>query len=107
MGFTRLAAMLYVTMINLVSGNCVYLCVLFLFYFILFFLPKILKQNKQTNKMTWQVLIVSGMSLMTPKIDTPQTSTPGSYPLGDLIHAALQSKEYLGEASAGTGTLTY
>lgn len=44
---------------------------------------------------------------MTPESDTPPTSTPDSYPLGDLIHAALQSKEYLGEASAGTGTLTY
>lgn len=43
---------------------------------------------------------------MTPEPDTPPTSTPDSYPLGDLIHAALQSKEYLGEAPAGTGTLT-
>lgn len=61
----------------------------------------------QKKKIKKQVLIVSGMSFMTPETDTPQTSTPGSYPLGDLIHAALQSKEYLGEASAGTGTLTY
>lgn len=44
---------------------------------------------------------------MTPEPDTPPTSTPDSYPLGDLIHAALQSKEYLREASAGTGTLTH
>ncbi|XP_070779070.1 seizure protein 6 homolog [Enoplosus armatus] len=50
--------------------------------------------------------LVSGMSFMTPEPDTPPTSTPDSYPLGDLIHAALQSKEYLGEASAGTGTTT-
>lgn len=42
---------------------------------------------------------------MTPEPDTPPTSAPDSYPLGDLIHAALQSKEYLGKASAGTGTL--
>lgn len=42
---------------------------------------------------------------MTPEPDTPPTPTPDSYPLGDLIHAALQSKEYLGETSAGTGTL--
>lgn len=46
------------------------------------------------------------MSFMTPEPDAPPTSTPDSYPLGDLIHAALQSKEYLGEASAGTGKLT-
>eukprot|EP00064_Thunnus_orientalis_P015369 superscaffoldBa00002838_g15421 len=50
--------------------------------------------------------LVSGMSFMTPEPDTPPTSTPDSYPLGDLIHAALQSKEYLGQASAGTGTTT-
>lgn len=42
---------------------------------------------------------------MTPEPDTPPTSPPDSYPLGDMIHAALQSKEYLGRASAGTGTL--
>lgn len=45
------------------------------------------------------------MSFMTPEPDTPPTSPPDSYPLGDMIHAALQSKEYLGRASAGTGTL--
>lgn len=39
---------------------------------------------------------------MTPELDTPPTPNPDSYPLGDLIHAALQSKEYLGRASAGT-----
>ncbi|XP_010769238.1 seizure protein 6 homolog [Notothenia coriiceps] len=50
--------------------------------------------------------LVSGMSLMTPEPDTPPTPTPESYPLGDLIHTALQSKEYLGEASASTGTAT-
>ncbi|XP_059204493.1 seizure protein 6 homolog isoform X1 [Centropristis striata] len=66
MGFTHLAVMLSVTMIQLVSG----------------------------------------MSFMTPEPDTPPTSTPDSYPLGDLIHAALQSKEYLGDASASTGTTT-
>lgn len=44
------------------------------------------------------------MSFMTPEPDTPSTLTPDSYPLGDLIHAALRSKEYLGESSAGTGT---
>lgn len=44
------------------------------------------------------------MSFMTPEPDTPPTLTPDSYPLGDLIHAALRSKEYLGESSAGTGT---
>lgn len=45
------------------------------------------------------------MSFMNPEPDTPPTSSPDSYPLGDLIHAALQSKEYLGQASAATGTL--
>lgn len=45
------------------------------------------------------------MSFMTPEPDTPPTSPPDSYPLGDMIHAALQSKEYLGRASADTGTL--
>ncbi|CAF91802.1 unnamed protein product [Tetraodon nigroviridis] len=50
--------------------------------------------------------LVSGMSFMTPEPDTPPTLTPDSYPLGDLIHAALRSKEYLGESSAGTGTTT-
>lgn len=44
---------------------------------------------------------------MTPEPDTPPSSTPDSYPLGDLIHAALQSKEYLGRASADMGTLTH
>lgn len=39
---------------------------------------------------------------MTPEPDTPPTSTPEPYHLGDLIHAALRSKEYLGESSAGT-----
>lgn len=39
---------------------------------------------------------------MNPEPDTPPTSSPDSYPLGDLVHAALQSKEYLGKASAGT-----
>lgn len=43
---------------------------------------------------------------MTPEPDTPGTSTPDSYPLGDLIHAALRSKEYLGESSAAAGTLS-
>lgn len=47
------------------------------------------------------------MSFMTPETDTPPTLTPDSYPLGDLIHAALRSKEYLGESSAGTGTLAH
>lgn len=46
------------------------------------------------------------MSFMTPAPDTPPASTTDSYPLGDLIHAALQNKEYLGETSAGTGTQT-
>uniref|UniRef100_A0A3B4UZV7 Seizure related 6 homolog like 2 n=1 Tax=Seriola dumerili TaxID=41447 RepID=A0A3B4UZV7_SERDU len=50
--------------------------------------------------------LVSGIRFMNPEPDTPPTSTPDSYPLGDLIHAALQSKEYLGRASAGTGTTT-
>ncbi|XP_013882998.1 seizure protein 6 homolog, partial [Austrofundulus limnaeus] len=45
--------------------------------------------------------MVSGMSFMAPKTDTPPTASPDSYPPGDLIHAALQSKEYL-----GTGTTT-
>lgn len=40
-----------------------------------------------------------GMSFMTPEPDNPPTSTPDTYPLGDLIHAALRSKEYLGESS--------
>lgn len=44
---------------------------------------------------------------MTPEPDTPPTSTPDSNPLGDLIHAALQSKEYLGEPSASTGILAF
>lgn len=44
------------------------------------------------------------MSFMTPEPDAPRTSTPDSYPLGGLIHAALQSKEYLGEASEGAST---
>lgn len=43
---------------------------------------------------------------MTPEPDTPPTLTPDSYPPGDLIHAVLRSKEYLGESAAGTGTGT-
>lgn len=44
---------------------------------------------------------------MTPEPDTPPTLAPDNYPPGDLIHAALRSKEYLGESSAGTGTLAH
>lgn len=44
---------------------------------------------------------------MTPEPDTPPTLTPDSYPPGDLIHAVLRSKEYLGESAAGTGTLAH
>lgn len=43
-----------------------------------------------------------GMSFMTPEPDAPPTPAPDSYPPEDLIHAALQSKKYLGQASAGT-----
>lgn len=41
------------------------------------------------------------MSFITPEPDTPPTSAPDTYALGDLIHAALQSKEYLGQTSTG------
>lgn len=44
---------------------------------------------------------------MTPEPDTPPTLTPDTNPLGDLVHAALQSKKHLGEASASTGTFTH
>uniref|UniRef100_A0A674MG87 Seizure related 6 homolog like 2 n=1 Tax=Takifugu rubripes TaxID=31033 RepID=A0A674MG87_TAKRU len=46
--------------------------------------------------------VVLCMTFMTPESDTPPTSTPDTYPLGDLIHAALRSKEYLGESSGTT-----
>lgn len=51
-------------------------------------------------------MAVLGMSFMTPEPDTPPTSSPDSYPMSDLFHAALQSKEYLGRASAGAQPLT-
>lgn len=48
--------------------------------------------------------LVSGMSFMTPEPDTPATPSPDSYSPGELFHAALQSKEYLGRAVTGTTT---
>uniref|UniRef100_A0A3P9KXN6 Seizure related 6 homolog (mouse)-like 2 n=1 Tax=Oryzias latipes TaxID=8090 RepID=A0A3P9KXN6_ORYLA len=50
------------------------------------------------------VQLVSGLSFMTPEPDIPPTAARDSYPPEDLIHAALQSKKYLGQASAGTTT---
>lgn len=47
---------------------------------------------------------ISGMSFITPQPDTPPTSAPDSYPFGGLIHAALQSKEYLGQSGTGDET---
>lgn len=44
------------------------------------------------------------MSFITPQPDTPPTSAPDSYPFGGLIHAALQSKEYLGQSGTGDET---
>lgn len=41
---------------------------------------------------------------MIPETDTPPTLPPDSYTLGGMIHAALQSKEYLGQSSATAGT---
>lgn len=49
-------------------------------------------------------LAISGMSFITPQPDTPPTSAPDSYPLGGVIHAALQSKEYLGQSGTGVET---
>lgn len=46
----------------------------------------------------------SGMSFMTSEPDTPPTPTSDSYSAGELFHAALQSKEYLGRATTGTTT---
>lgn len=47
---------------------------------------------------------ISGMSFITPQPDTPPTSAPDSYPFAGMIHAALQSKEYLGQTDTGTTT---
>lgn len=52
------------------------------------------------------LVAISGMSFITPQPDTPPTSAPDSYPLGSLIHAALQSKEYLGQSGTGEENAT-
>lgn len=90
-----LALVLFSIMIHIVSGESV--CI---------------RSHFSYSKSKFSVLhqriarlhFVSGMSFMTPEPDTPPTLTPDSYPLGDLIHAAMRRKEYLGESSAGAGT---
>uniref|UniRef100_A0A3B4AL57 Uncharacterized protein n=1 Tax=Periophthalmus magnuspinnatus TaxID=409849 RepID=A0A3B4AL57_9GOBI len=48
------------------------------------------------------MLHLVSMSFMTPEPDTPPTSSPDTYPPGELLHAALQSKEYLGTTTNPT-----
>nr|XP_046209138.1 seizure protein 6 homolog isoform X3 [Oncorhynchus gorbuscha] len=50
--------------------------------------------------------LTTGVSFVTPDHEATPTASPGPHPLGELIHAALLSKEYLGHASINTGTTT-
>ncbi|XP_036824745.1 seizure protein 6 homolog isoform X3 [Oncorhynchus mykiss] len=50
--------------------------------------------------------LTTGVSFVTPDHDATPTASPGPHPLGELIHAALLSKEYLGHAPINTGTTT-
>ncbi|KAK6299996.1 hypothetical protein J4Q44_G00300290 [Coregonus suidteri] len=50
--------------------------------------------------------LTTGVSFVTPDPEAPPTASPGPHPLGELIHAALLSKEYLGHAPVDTGTTT-
>ncbi|XP_029606089.1 seizure protein 6 homolog isoform X1 [Salmo trutta] len=50
--------------------------------------------------------LATGGSFVTPDHEATPTASPGPHPLGELIHAALLSKEYLGHAPINTGTTT-
>uniref|UniRef100_A0A8C8D207 Seizure related 6 homolog (mouse)-like 2 n=1 Tax=Oncorhynchus tshawytscha TaxID=74940 RepID=A0A8C8D207_ONCTS len=50
--------------------------------------------------------LTTGVSFVTPDHEATPTAGPGPHPLGELIHAALLSKEYLGHAPINTGTTT-
>uniref|UniRef100_A0A8C7IE18 Seizure related 6 homolog like 2 n=1 Tax=Oncorhynchus kisutch TaxID=8019 RepID=A0A8C7IE18_ONCKI len=50
--------------------------------------------------------LTTGVSFVTPDHEATPTASPGPHPLGELIHAALLSKEYLGHAPINTGTTT-
>ncbi|XP_065136858.1 seizure protein 6 homolog isoform X2 [Paramisgurnus dabryanus] len=50
--------------------------------------------------------LASGASLGTPDPEEPPTMTSSPRPLGEVIHAALMSKEYLGRTLGSTGTTT-
>lgn len=84
---------LSVTIIHLVSGES--WCILF--HISLFWMNVFWAVSMSCSASCWN--FASGMTFMSPEPDTPPTSTPDTYPLGDLIHAALRSKEYLGESS--------
>lgn len=48
-------------------------------------------------------LALSGAAFLTPDAEAPPTMTSEPRPLGELIHAALMSKKYLGQSSSNIG----
>lgn len=46
---------------------------------------------------------LSGAAFLTPDSEAPPTITSDPRPLGELIHAALMSKKYLGQSSGNIG----
>ncbi|MCJ8739210.1 hypothetical protein PDJAM_G00044570 [Pangasius djambal] len=50
--------------------------------------------------------VTTGAAFLTPDSEAPPTMTSDPRPLGELIHAALMSKKYLGQSSGIIGTTT-
>lgn len=49
---------------------------------------------------------LSGAVFLTPDSEAPPTMTSDPRPLGELIHAALMSKKYLGQSSGNIGEIS-
>ncbi|GAA6068668.1 seizure protein 6 homolog isoform X1 [Tachysurus ichikawai] len=50
--------------------------------------------------------VTTGAAFLTPDSEAPPTMTSDPRPLGELLHAALMSKKYLGQSSGNIGTTT-